>query len=229
MATTTTINGFSIPQLSDVPNIETAVNTFANSIDARVIPILATVAARTTAIPSPTAGQVAFVTATGEMYYYNGTAWVGIGPRCKKAGSNTIITDSTTLANITNSNFTVEANSTYIMRGVVIANSTGSVANDIKFGWTYPTSATANWGMQAPVIGVSVESGNGIYTGNLAQTDQPTFGTLTTAQQFQWDSTWNIGANAGTVQLQCAEGAAVGGVTSVGINGDSWISCQKVA
>jgi len=228
MATSTPINGFSIPQLSDTPNIETAVNTFANAIDARVMPIFSTTAARGTAIPSPTFGQCAAVSGTGEIYYYNGTAWVSLVPRCKKAGTNTIITDSTTLTNITNYNFSLEANSTYVIDGMLIVNSTGTTANDIKFGWTFPASTTANWSMQGALISVSTGS-NTLNIDNFVITDQPGFGTLTTAMDYQWNGTFNTGANAGTLQLQTCELAAVGGVTSVGINGDSWIRAQKVA
>ncbi len=47
-------------------------------LDAVDVPVYADAAARDTAIASPTAGQIVFVTGTGSLVY-NGTAWVALG------------------------------------------------------------------------------------------------------------------------------------------------------
>lgn len=80
MATTTDINNWPLPTRSDASNMETAMTGFANGVDARANPIFATTAARNAAIPSPTPGQEAFVTADNSKYYYNGSAWKLLTP-----------------------------------------------------------------------------------------------------------------------------------------------------
>jgi len=47
-------------------------------LDAVDVPVYADAAARDAAIPSPTAGQIVFVTGTGSLVY-NGAAWVALG------------------------------------------------------------------------------------------------------------------------------------------------------
>jgi hypothetical protein len=67
-------------------------------------PIYATTAARDAAIPTPFAGQRAFVTATNVNYQYNGTAWVSpqalsVPPLCRaNQTGNTSIANNTTTA-----------------------------------------------------------------------------------------------------------------------------------
>lgn len=80
MATSTPINGWSIPQLADVANIETAITSFASGVDSRVNPIFANNAARDSAIPSPTAGQECFVTTDNIKYVYRNSTWKMLSP-----------------------------------------------------------------------------------------------------------------------------------------------------
>lgn len=50
-----------------------------NSTVDQTVMVFATSAARTTAIPSPTAGMVTFIANTAQVQYYSGSAWLGVG------------------------------------------------------------------------------------------------------------------------------------------------------
>lgn len=140
MSTTTPINGWTIPELSDVPNIETAIHPLANAIDARVIPIFTTTGARDSAISSPSFGQYAAVSGTGEVYWYNGSAWVSAVPRVKYKTANEAVTSSTTFQDDNDFFFSVEANSLYWVE--LWLSMTGSASGDFKMQWTVPASTT---------------------------------------------------------------------------------------
>lgn len=140
MATTTPVNGWSIPQLTDPPNITTAVNSFANGVDARANPIFSTTSARAAAIPSPTAGQECFVTATGEKYIYNGSSWVGMVWRRAVSPSTVIVNNSTTLVNVGGLSMSLEANSIYRVDCIMPIQSNS--APDFRFQFTCPAGVT---------------------------------------------------------------------------------------
>lgn len=72
MTTNTPRNGFRVPQLTDAPNIETAVGQLASDVDKRSFSIYATPAARDLANPTPTQGNTCFVQSYNlPMVYYN--------------------------------------------------------------------------------------------------------------------------------------------------------------
>lgn len=76
MSTVTPINGFTIPQLGDAPNIETAIHPLANALDGYVVSRHANVSARAAAIPSPAAGMVSYRTDSDDIEYYDGVEWL---------------------------------------------------------------------------------------------------------------------------------------------------------
>lgn len=57
----------------------TASQSLATSIDNRVVNVFADSAARSTAIPSPSEGQVSYLEDTDALETYDGSAWVGLG------------------------------------------------------------------------------------------------------------------------------------------------------
>lgn len=69
MSGTTTINGIPWPELTDAPNIETAVKPAVDHIDTRIIPRFVNTTARNAAIPAPIAGQVCWVDSLGLQKY----------------------------------------------------------------------------------------------------------------------------------------------------------------
>lgn len=139
MATSTTINGFPKPELSDVPNIETAVGNLANAVDSRVVPVFSTTGARDTAIASPSFGMMAAVSGTGELYMYNGSLWVSARPRTIYKASNETVTSSTVLQNDNDFAISLEANALYKGK---LTLAYGAGGGDFRSLWTFPSGAT---------------------------------------------------------------------------------------
>lgn len=50
-----------------------------NSTVNQTVMVFANATARTTAIPSPTAGMTTFLTDVAQVQYYSGSAWLGVG------------------------------------------------------------------------------------------------------------------------------------------------------
>lgn len=67
-------------------------------------------------------------------------------------------TSTTTLANVTDLLFALEANTKYAFDGFIIYD--GSTASDIKVAFTVPSGATVNYSAFAPATGVSPTSMN---------------------------------------------------------------------
>jgi len=140
MSTPTTINGFPKPDLSDSPNISTAVGNFADAIDSRVIPIFSTTGARDTAIPSPTYGMHCEVTGTQEYYRYNGTTWVSAAPRIIYKTANQSYSSDATLNPDDHFICNLEANSLYW--GSIIVYYSSGTTSDFRTLWTFPSGCT---------------------------------------------------------------------------------------
>lgn len=88
MAGNTTQASIPYPELGDEPNIEQAVKPTAEWLDTRVVPRYATTTERDTAIVTPVAGQVCYVTGSGLMVY--GTSWKRQTP-ISAAGSASLV------------------------------------------------------------------------------------------------------------------------------------------
>jgi hypothetical protein len=137
MPTSTPINGLQVPLLADQANIESATHPLANAIDSLVIARFSTLTARNTAIPSPTFGQMCSVSATGELYMYNGSAWVGARPRFKYKAVEEQVVNSATLQDDNDLWFTAEANSIYAATWVLSVFSASSTP-DIRIQYAIP-------------------------------------------------------------------------------------------
>lgn len=140
MPTSTTINGFSKPAPEDSPNIETAVNTLANSVDQFVVPRFSTVSARNLAIPSPVFGMVCHCADTTELYMHDGTAWVSLKARIIRKTANQGTASDAGLSNDTHLFAPVEANSMYVW--TLVVNFSSVAAADFKYTFTGPTGST---------------------------------------------------------------------------------------
>lgn len=230
MATTTTINAFPVPELADAPNIETAVGNFADAVDARVIPIFSTTTARGTAIPSPTEGQMAYVTGTDELYIYSGTAWISAKPRIAAITSLETVTDSTTLTNSTAIRFSVEANSTYVINGTVAySNVDATNANDFKYAWSIPASAGGRVVYHLGPSTLTSATGD-VNIQALAWDSTAVAGVLSgAALGFTFGGVFTTAGTAGNIIFQFAENTSVGGVTSVTLQTGTVAYCYKVA
>lgn len=78
MALNTPIAALPYPELTDIPNAQTAFQNLALGLDTKVIPKFATSVARDAAIPSPVAGMLVFMTdRNGYLTYKSG--WQPVG------------------------------------------------------------------------------------------------------------------------------------------------------
>jgi len=128
----------------------------------------------------------------------------------------------------------VEANSVYRVFGRLMFTTGTSTTPDAKFGFTYPSGATAslnrislvttattaaevNWGTRHQESSPSTALPLGVIsTGNIPVSPVIVVGVL------------RVGANAGTLQLQWAQNTSTGGTPTVR-KADSWISLLKRA
>lgn len=115
-------------------------------------PIYATTAARDVAIPTPFAGQRAFVTATNVNYQYNGTAWVSpqtlsVPPLCRAfhAAALGIVNNTTTAVGMNSENYDTESMHSTTVNPSRITISTAGV---------YALSAGVTWDINA--VGIRV-------------------------------------------------------------------------
>jgi hypothetical protein len=68
-----------MPEIANVVAGNTIESAWGNSIRDRTVQRYATAAARTTAHPSPTEGDLSYLQDSNSLWYHNGTAWVPVG------------------------------------------------------------------------------------------------------------------------------------------------------
>ena len=224
MPTTTQINGWSIPELDDQPNIETA-TAWASDVDTRVNPIFATPTARNTAMPSPTQGQEAYVTSTAEKYIYNGTAWVGMMPRFVYKTADESVTSSITLQDDNHLVFAVEASSLYVAK-YTLYYANGDAASDAKFGWTVPAAATFLAGFAgAGAASTDPTAATSMSTAYIT-TGSNVIGVMSANARVSVEAIFTISATPGNVTLQWAQNASSG--TALTLKAGSFVEVRKV-
>lgn len=130
---TTTLQGFTIPDLSGAPNGPSNFATFGNFVEKYTVMRFATVIARDAAITSPEEGMVCCVTGTDRYYGYSGSAWVVIGWSSSAGRPGVVLTDAAqSISNTTVTDITW-----------------GTEVSDVD-GWTSGASATltvpTGWG-----------------------------------------------------------------------------------
>jgi len=75
----TRLNGLPYPQSTDTANLPLHLQSLAEGIDGRTVLRYATAADRDSAITTPVAGMVAWLTTPGALSYYTGSAWIALG------------------------------------------------------------------------------------------------------------------------------------------------------
>lgn len=226
MSTTTPVNGWTIPTLSDVPNVETSFHPAFNAIDQRVIPIFTTTGLRDSAIPTPTFGQHAAVSGTGEVYFYNGSAWCSSAPRTKYKTTNENVPNSTVMQNDDVFFMSVEANALYYIELYLVM--VGDPAADFKMQWTFPAGTDGIRWRNALVTAAVTDADNKSQIDTVAG-GSSTSGVLnaTTPRTFLQESlTVDTAGTAGTLQLQWAQNVA--NATATTIQAGSVMRCWKV-
>lgn len=224
MSTTTTINGWTIPELSDVPNIETAIHPLANAIDARVIPIFTTTGARDSAITAPSQGQHAEVTGTGEHYRYNGSLWVSDTPRTKFKTANETVTSSAVLQNDDDLFLSVEANAYYF--GILMINYTAG-GGDFRSLWTFPSGTTGIRYYNGLRSGSATVNDDRAQVAAFTDTNQDVDGLGSSTPAYYMEHIFvDTGGSSGTLQFQWCQATSSG--TSTVVRAGSVLQLWKI-
>jgi hypothetical protein len=213
VATTTTINGFPKPELSDVPNIETAVGNFADAVDARVVPVFSTTGGRDTAISAPSFGQMAAVSGTGELYMYNGSVWVSARPRTIYKASNESVTSSTVAQNDNDFFVSVEANSKYWIE--LWISYTAATSGDFHSFWTGPSGFAGTRWRNVLISGATGDSDNKTQIDTIAGVGATTGGLNATTAYFNENVSLSTSGTSGTLQFVWCQGTSSGTATVV--------------
>lgn len=166
---------------------------------------------------------------TGQLLKYNGTNWVNQGLAVGdivfvRKTADESVTSSTTLQNDDHLFFSVAANEIWAVKFVLLY--TGATAGDFKVNVTVPSGATYRLGihgLQETAAGATtfqtstLTEGSGSYV----------FGCSGASALGILDGTVEIGANAGTIQLQFAQGTSSGTATT--LFAKSYVSGLKAA
>lgn len=231
MSTNTPIAGLPSAELTDSPNIET-VMALASAVDSLLVPRYSTVAARDAAITAPVFGQMAAVSATSELYMYNGTTWISARPRMFFKASSQTVSASTTLVDDVDIQIPLEASGKYLVRVVLACQH--SSTGDIKLAWTDPGllggggswrfswGSTADGTASASAAYSAVSSAYRAYSTTTAATHDLTTNHNTPAFEEFYMA---MGAVAGTAKLQWAQNSAAGTTT---VLAGSWASVLKI-
>lgn len=228
MASSTDINGISKPQLSDIANIETATHAALDAIDLQLPSRFASVSARDSTIVSPLPGMISFVTATNELYVYDGTYWVSLRPRLFYH-SVTQAFSSTTKVDITGLTVPLEANSKYIITGsIVVSTDRPTEDNDIEFAWSIPSGLTGDWILRSgPVTEAGTQYHDNYRVRNLEwSTACPAATKYTLYLRYEVEGV-AISTNAGSLVMRAGESTAAAG--NAYVMQDSYLKVEKVA
>lgn len=232
MSTNTPIAGLPSPELTDSPNIETAVGSLASAVDSLLVPRYSTVAARDAAITAPVFGQLASVSATSELYMYNGTIWISAKPRYFFKGSSQTVSASTVLVDDVDIQIPMEANGKYLVRLVLACQH--SSTGDIKLAWTDPGllggggswriswGSTADGTASASAAYSAVSSAYRSYSTTTSATHDLTTSHSTPVFEEFYAA---MGAVTGTMKLQWAQNSAAGTTT---VLAGSWATVVKI-
>src|SRR5688572_25007561 len=85
----------------------------AADLDTRLVPRFASAAARNTAIPSPTEGQVCYLIDVDRFEWHNGTTWLPMGSRVAQTVQSALTSATTTEQVNTTATFTAIAGARY--------------------------------------------------------------------------------------------------------------------
>jgi hypothetical protein len=227
MPGTTPINQISIPLLGDPSNIESAIHTIANAFDSMVISRFSTPAARDAAISAPVFGMCCAVSSTQEIMFYNGTGWAGAIPRVIRKTANTIRSSTTTLASDPHLTFSVESNSSYLVKTHFFIGCT-STTPDFKFNFAMPSGAIYNNMVHGPAPGMTdvLDSNMNVFWNGSGTTPDVVFGLANGWIGALAFTSFVISSTSGTVALQWAQNVSSG--SSVTLGGVSFMEVLKV-
>lgn len=227
MTVVTPDQGLILPLQADAANEQTVMANYNGGVESRLVLRYTTAADRTTRNPSPTAGQISFLTSPGrwDVCKVGGGSpvwWEMLPVWVRKPTETQTVTSSTAFVSDDALVLPYAANARYTLDGLVVWDS-GTTA-DIKFQWaisgagaTFPwwqvssvdTGLVYNIGQAAGLTGFA-RGGAGI--GSVV------FGAF--------KGTFTTGANVGNLTLQWAQNASEAVATR--IKTDSWLQLTRV-
>lgn len=97
MATTTTQQGFPVPEPTDAPNhIAQDITALANAIEKRVMGVYVSITARNAAVTSPQDGQFSYIRDSDIVQVYQNGAWTNFPPTQVSITSGTTVPANST-------------------------------------------------------------------------------------------------------------------------------------
>lgn len=172
------------------------------------------------------------LTTTGNLAVTGNLSVTGIGYRAfVRKTADESVTSSTTLQNDNELTLAVAANCTYAFRVWLLATDATDANGDIKFGFTFPTSAVCHFSGKGPhTLLASGAFGDGEYIGRNTATSGSTvasYGLTTSVIGIEITGLLIVGANAGNLQLQWAQNTSDANATTV--QAGSFMILERVA
>jgi hypothetical protein len=230
--TVTPDQGLTLPIQADAANEQTAFANYngANGVESRLVKRYINLADRTARNPTPTAGEISFLTTPGQHYRYNGTAvaWWELYPvTAYKLTETQVVNNSTVFVNDSHLALGLQANAIYGLSGWLAWDS--GTTGDIKFDWTGPA------GFTMPVwAGARIDSAVAGAVGNMTGLVSAAATTVVVAAGagIGTFSSLNLGGavittgTAGTLQLRWAQNAAE--AVNTRLKAGSWVGITRV-
>jgi hypothetical protein len=204
MPTNTADQGLTLPLQADAANEQTAMASYNTGVEGRLVKRYVDAADRTARNPTPTAGEISYLTTPGRHDFRSSTAkWMEVRDIIvSKITETQVVNNSTTLVNDDQLFVPVQSTARYLLNGYLLWDS-GTTA-DIKFSWTGPA------GLQMPIWSIlaidAAGAGPSFATALTAATVVSRGGSGIGTFVHAWlKGVVILGANAGNLQLQWAQ------------------------
>lgn len=138
--------GLVLPIQADAANQQTAFASYSPGVEGRLVKRYVDAADRTARNPTPTAGEVSYLTTPGRHdFYSSAAAWWELRPLfVRKTAETQVVNNSTTLVNDDALIIAMQINARYVLQGLVVVD-TGTTS-DFKAAWTVPAGgAIGKW------------------------------------------------------------------------------------
>lgn len=137
MPTNTADQALTLPLQADAANEQTAFSSYNTGVESRLAKRYVDAADRTARNPTPTAGEISYLTNPGRHDFYTGTAWWELRPLfVNKATETQVVNNSTAFVNDSHLILPLQANARYVLDGL-ICHDAGTTA-DMKYDWIGP-------------------------------------------------------------------------------------------
>lgn len=225
MSGTTPVSSLRYATLGDSPNANTLSQNLATDLDHLVIPKYANSTARNTANPTPTTGDLCYVTSVGYQTY-TGAAWVTLGGMSERrinladvpgtAGVQTYNTNS--FADVTSFGFSLVASATYDFTWHIVYGFAATPGIQVQF--TTPAGANIEWSglsLDPSVTGASTGTMWGTARGSSAQALGGDGSSNANRFALRIEGQVITGVTAGNIQLQAAQVVTTAGAGNAAV------------